>query len=312
MAKDPNSVQQRERQPGPLGGGRPVQASGGRSGRWREGPERVSPDAARQAARERVAKLQQALVVLGETSGPEVDGLRSALAKAQKSASEPTLEVQVTECKSFIARAEKRVAALDVQRAQEMASLEEGRARLIRLESAVLEAPQVVMPPPEASSEVLQLRELVSQLQAQIRGPDHQDVPCMPIAKRPCRSGQGSGPVPVMPRYIPAELSAWMGERQADLHDALADGGQCSSPRDHFQAVRRGGAHGGDHRRDDAVRTRVINARYGLRGVRVGEASHPGPASKRRRTHRLRALQRSIDSDGESSSDMGMPIPTPS
>ena len=35
---------------------------------------------------------------------------------------------------------------------------------------------------------------------------------------------QGSGPVPVMPRHIPAELSAWMGERQADLHDALADG----------------------------------------------------------------------------------------
>ena len=223
VAKDPSSVQQRERQPGPLGGGRPVQAQN-RNGRWRECPERVSPDAARQAARERVAKLQQALVVLGETSGPEVDGLRSALAKAQKSASEPTLEVQDTECKSFIARAEKRVAALDAQRAQEVASLEEGRARLIRLESAALEAPQVVMPPPEASSEVLQLRELVSQLQAQIRGPDHQDAPCMPTVKRPCRSGHWSGPVPVMPRYIPTELSAWMGERQADLHDALADG----------------------------------------------------------------------------------------
>ena len=53
--------------------------------------------------------------------------------KAQKSA----LEVQVTE---VIARAKKCVAALDVQRGQEMASLEEGRARLIRLESAVLEA----------------------------------------------------------------------------------------------------------------------------------------------------------------------------
>ena len=55
------------------------------------------------------------------------------------------------------------------------------------------------------------------------------------------------------------------------------------------------------------MRTRLINARYGLRGVRVGVASHPGPASKRRRTHRLRALQRSMDSDGESSSEMGMP-----
>ena len=39
--------------------------------------------------------------------------------------------------------------------------------------------------------------------------------------------------------------------------------------------------------------------KWGLRGVRVGEASNPGPASKRRRTQRLRALQRSTDSDSE-------------
>ena len=37
--------------------------------------------------------------------------------------------------------------------------------------------------------------------------------------------------------------------------------------------------------------------------VRVREASHPGPASKQRRTQRLRALRRSWDSDGESSSE---------
>ena len=39
-------------------------------------------------------------------------------------------------------------------------------------------------------------------------------------------------------------------------------------------------------------------ARYGLRAIRVGEASHPGPASRRRRTQRL-----SMDSDGESDFD---------
>ena len=69
-------------------------------------PQRVSPDAVRQAARKRVVKLQQALDVLGETTGPEVDGLRSALEKAKKSSSGPTVEFQITECKSFIARAE--------------------------------------------------------------------------------------------------------------------------------------------------------------------------------------------------------------
>ena len=83
------------------------QSSGGRDGRWRGGYERVSPDAARQAARERVAKLQQALDDSGETSGPEEGGPRSALARAKKSSSESTLEMQVTECKSFLAHVAK-------------------------------------------------------------------------------------------------------------------------------------------------------------------------------------------------------------
>ena len=65
-------------------------SSGGRTGRWRAGQEqRASPDAVRQEARERVVKLQRALEVLEETSGPEVDGLRSALEKAGKLSSEP-------------------------------------------------------------------------------------------------------------------------------------------------------------------------------------------------------------------------------
>ena len=42
------------------------------------------------------------------------------------------------------------------------------------------------------------------------------------------------------------------------------------------------------------------DAKYGLRAVRVGEASHPGPGSRRRRTQRLRALQRSMDCADES------------
>ena len=46
-----------------------------------------------------------------------------------------------------------------------------------------------------------------------------------------------------------------------------------------------------------------MNSRYGLRGVRVGEASHPGPASRRRRMQRLRGVPWSWDSDDASSSD---------
>ena len=37
----------------------------------------------------------------------------------------------------------------------------------------------------------------------------------------------------------------------------------------------------------------------GLSSQRIGEANNPGPASRRRRTQRLRALQRAMDSDSE-------------
>ena len=44
---------------------------------------------------------------------------------------------------------------------------------------------------------------------------------------------------------------------------------------------------------------------FGLRGVRVGEASHPGPTTKRRRM--LRSSQRLWDSDAESRSNVRRP-----
>ena len=46
-----------------------------------------------------------------------------------------------------------------------------------------------------------------------------------------------------------------------------------------------------------------IVTRYGMRGQRIGEAKNPGPGSQRRRTQRLRALQRALDSDSESDAE---------
>ena len=86
-----------------------------------------------------------------------------------------------------------------------------------------------------------------------------------------------------------------------------------TDPRVDFEVERTCRTRGGPHRRHDlmtqprvevsvwcSARTR---AQYGLRGVLVGEAPHLGPASKRRRTQRLQALQRTWDSDMESSSN---------
>ena len=108
----------------------------------------------------------------------------------------------------------------------------------------------------------------MSQLHAQIRGSD-QDAPC--------RSGQGRGSVPAMPLLIPAELSAWMEERHVDLHDRLMDGDLARVLE--LTSKRMVDITGGMM----PLRARVINARYGLRGVRVGEASHPDEDGSDRR-----------------------------
>ena len=52
--------------------------------------------------------------------------------------------------------------------------------------------------------------------------------------------------------------------------------------------------------KSSGVVTLSRDARYGLRAVRVGEASHPGPGSRLPRTQRLRALRRSMDRADES------------
>ena len=67
----------------------------------------------------------------------------------------------------------------------------------------------------------------------------------------------------------------------------------CLCSRAHHDVVRRGRTFGGNDRKNIAM-TLTVNimcrtvTKWGLRGVRVGEASNPGPASKRCRTQRLR------------------------
>ena len=222
-----DSLQQRA----PPSGVRPTPASsGGRTGRWRAGQEqRASPDAVRQEARERVVKLQRALEVLGETSGPEVDGLRSALEKARKLSSEPAVEVQITECKGFIVRAEKRVAELDAQRAREVAALEEGRVRLQRLEAEAAckvqdgaQSTQAPGAPPDLAAEVEQLRGKVIELQGQNRelqgSSKRQAIGTTPM----CRPGPR-----LQEDFVPMcneDIMRWMEDRQADIHEATTAG----------------------------------------------------------------------------------------
>ena len=49
------------------------------------------------------------------------------------------------------------------------------------------------------------------------------DAPCVPSVKRTCRMEDGRAVIPAMPNLVPAELSTWLEERHADLHDALVN-----------------------------------------------------------------------------------------
>ena len=149
---------------------------------------------------------------------------------------------------------------LDQKRAVVGASISDAEKRLVALKSQ--EA--CTLPPPpapsDASSEVQRLQEIVSQLQAKLdaQGQDP-DVPCVPTVKRFCRSGQGHVQVPFMPNSI--------------------------------QIVRRCRTSDGDHRWHVLVKVRVAVSReawYGYRGQRVGEACHPGPMRRLRRSADVR------------------------
>ena len=163
-----------------------------------------------------VQKLQQALNILGDTEGPEVDGLRAALKRAETAAQGVPVDKQVKDCEAFLSRARAHLEELEQKRAVVAASINAAEQRLVILKMQQDCAPP---PPPDTTAEVQRLQDLVSHLQAQVRGGDP-DMPCGPVAKRPCRSAQGHVPGGA----IPAELSAWLEERHADLHDALVNG----------------------------------------------------------------------------------------
>ena len=128
--------------------------------------------------------------------------------------------VQLEECQKFVARCEKRIAALDVERSRELERLEEGKSNLERLR--LMMTSQQVAPPPDSSSEVEQLRRQVADLQQQLG--QGADAP-------PCAKRQAVVPkertVRLREDFVPmcdSEIVQWMQDRQANLQDASRTG----------------------------------------------------------------------------------------
>ena len=179
---------------------------------------RLSPEAAKTAARLKVDRLEKAVEALGDYDGPELAGLKQALKKARELAQELPIDVQITQCKEFIERSEKRFAKMEAERIAEKKLLEEGRARLVRLEQAfsvrVGNVADVSMVAPDTEVKLARLRAQVAELQENV------------VTERPRvrqRVG-GGGPAPPMPTLVPAELSEWMVDRQAELQEAMNAG----------------------------------------------------------------------------------------
>ena len=74
-----------------------------------------------------------ALAAAGSTEGPEVKMLQEALQKARRFAQDLPLQEQLSQNELFMERARRRIAAIDVHRAQELAELEKAQERHDRL-----------------------------------------------------------------------------------------------------------------------------------------------------------------------------------
>ena len=123
-------------------------------------PNRVDPDARVDAARDRVARLEQAIAAMGNFLGPEMDVLVASSKKAQKESQELPLDAQIRAREDFIERAKKRIDHFDLERAAEVQRMEESQKRLAELRA--LQGAQSAIPPTiDASAEVSRLQQMV-------------------------------------------------------------------------------------------------------------------------------------------------------
>ena len=163
----------------------------------------------------KVSKLRSALEVLEGTSGDEVDVIKKALKKAEADAQQKPITEQIADCKGFIERAEKRLQKLEAERLSEIAMLEEGRARLIRLEAqAVVSVPlPPTAPSTDLEAEVSRLREEL----AVVRGGIGSSGENKPQKKR------------LREDFVPStleEAALWIRSRQQEMEEAISKGNE--------------------------------------------------------------------------------------
>ena len=253
----------------------------------------VSPDTKIAEAQLKVSKLRNALAALEGTSGVEVDAIKKALKKAEADAQQKPMTEQIAECKGFIERAEKRLQKLEVERLSEVAMLEEGRARLVRLEAQA--AASVPLPPAanlDLEAEVSRLREELAAARGGM-GPSGENQPQKKRLREeyvPCTLEEAA--LWIRSRQFRDGGSHFEGQRTRRVEVGAGDCGGCSPVAPMDPTAFFCGEHGQLRAQIGAASDadwciRVVHHQCGFRGCRVGEASNPGPVLTRRQARRL-------------------------
>ena len=126
------------------------------------------------------------------------------------------LDVQTKECEGFLSRARAHLTELDAKRATVSANIQDAERKLDAIKIQ-LQQSAPAPPPPDANSELRQLRETVAQLKGQLHLTKLAVTLECPSSKRQCRRED------FIPNCV-EELQAWIRRRQTDLQDAMAAG----------------------------------------------------------------------------------------
>ena len=190
----------------------PKPSAAGRAQRVPQGQhQRMNPDTAREMAQCTVVRLEKALEATGDVQAPAVEVPKTELTKAKSASKQPPFNVEIDQCRKYIARGERRIKELDTQRAEECGLLTEAQERLERWVSAQSRAPTVVHPQ-VSGEQVTSLQHMVNMLQSERDpfakelygarcGAGDQDISL--VAKKQAVSRRDPRcPIPVMPQYV--------------------------------------------------------------------------------------------------------------
>ena len=259
---------------------------GGRPQQFRaSAPPEVVVEAAKNSV-DGIEAALGALAAMGTIDGPEVQVLKDCLSRVKRSAQERLLAIQNSQTESHLERARKRLTAHDAARQTLVTDTEQSEGRLERLRAAAATADAILRPrpPAEVETQVQGLQQMVNQLQEErdVLVRELHGAPMeRPRVRQRLSRAHRSGVIPPMPILIPGDVDAGTPWRSAGRHERRE---QWEDPRVDINVVECCREDGKDDRRsdNDTLTKERSRSRYGLRGVRIGEASHQGPRLLRR------------------------------